>query len=194
LRTATELLVSQAMSIRERVNELLDRSSMKRIDPDLGSAVWIGPTVAWDDLDIEGSRVQSRVLEDYRRFLETVTVLLRGQPADVLREVNESDTAVREILEQSQLSWLNSVDEARERPSLRLTRYALCWNVYTIPAKAWTSTCQTQTRCCTTLTLSAGSSPTREASSWSWHRPSWSNSTSSKSTTGTQRSAIRPRG
>jgi hypothetical protein len=62
-------------------------------------------------LDVEGRRVQSRVLEEYRRFFETVSVLLRGQPPDALRDLEQADTAIRAILEQSQLSWLDSVDE-----------------------------------------------------------------------------------
>ncbi len=103
------------MSIREGVNDLLDRSSMKHMDRDWGSAFWMGPTGEWGKLDIDGRRVQSRVLEDYRHFFEMVTVLLRGQPPDALRDLDEADTAIRKILEQSQLSSLESVEEARER-------------------------------------------------------------------------------
>ncbi len=84
--TATEILIDHAASIRAGIHDLLDRSSMEQMDPDWGSAgYWLGPTGRWGELDIDGRRTQSRVLEDYRRFFETVTVLLRGQPADGLR-------------------------------------------------------------------------------------------------------------
>jgi hypothetical protein len=115
LRTATDILLAHASAIRGGVHELLDRSGMTQMDRDWGSAVWLGPTGEWAKLDIEGRRVQSRVLEEYRRFFETVRVLLRGQPPDALRELEEADAALREILEQSQLSWLGSVDDAHQR-------------------------------------------------------------------------------
>lgn len=74
-----------------------------------------GATSQWSDLDVEGRRVQSRVLEDYSRFFETIGVLLRAQPPDAHGELEEADTTVREILEQSSLSWIDTIEEARAK-------------------------------------------------------------------------------
>jgi hypothetical protein len=113
--TTTDILSQRAEALRQDVCELLDRSSMSQMERDWGSAVWMGPTGTWGELDVEGGRLQSRVLDEYGRFHDTLRVLLQGQPADALRQLEESNETVREILEQSQLSWLGSIDEARTR-------------------------------------------------------------------------------
>jgi hypothetical protein len=113
LKTAAQLLLEHADRIREGINDLLDRSSMTQTDRDWGSAVWLGPTGEWGKLEVEGHRVQSRVLEEYRRFFETITVLLRGLPPAALHKLEESDASIRIPLEQSELSWLKSIEHAR---------------------------------------------------------------------------------
>lgn len=115
MRTATEILQKHATAVRQGATELLDRSGMTQMSRDWGGAVWLGPTGEWAQLDTEAQRLQSRVLDDYCRFFETVSVLLQGQPPDALRTLEQTDHLIREIIEQSQLSWLTSVDEARER-------------------------------------------------------------------------------
>jgi hypothetical protein len=111
--TATELLLDQAARIREGIADLLERSSMTQMTRDWGSAVWLGPTGEWGKLDVEGHRIQSRVLEEYGRFFETLRVVLKGLPPDGLQQLEESDEAIRKVVEQSELTWLRSVDAAR---------------------------------------------------------------------------------
>jgi hypothetical protein len=113
LKTATELLIDHAARIREGIEDLLERSSMTQMDRDWGSAVWLGPTGEWGKLDVEGHRIQSRVLEEYGRFFDTVRVLVKGLPSDALRTLEESDEAIRKVVEQSELTWLGSVEAAR---------------------------------------------------------------------------------
>ncbi len=88
---------------------------MSQVNRDWGSAVWLGPTGEWGELDVDGRRTQSRVLDEYRHLYDTISVLLRGQPSDALRKLTDADSAVREVLEQSKLSWIESIDEARKR-------------------------------------------------------------------------------
>lgn len=115
MRTTTETLLDRITAIRNGIGELLDRSSMSQMERDWGSAVWIGPTGAWGDLDVDARRIQSRVLEEYGRFHDTMRVLLRGLPPDGLSELDSSNETIREIIEQSKLSWIDSIDEARTR-------------------------------------------------------------------------------
>lgn len=115
MRTATEILLERASALRDALTELLDRSGITQMERDWGSAVWLGPTGEWAELDVEAQRLQSRILEDHGKFFEILSVLLRGQPPDALRTLEQTDRSIREIIEQSQLSWLKSVDEARER-------------------------------------------------------------------------------
>jgi PIN domain len=115
VQTASELLIKRAARVKKGIGELLERSSLTDASRDWGSGVVFGATGQWSDLDVEGRRVQSRVLEDYRRFFETIGVLLRAQPPDALGELEEADTTVREILEQSTLSWIDTIEEARAK-------------------------------------------------------------------------------
>jgi hypothetical protein len=111
----TEILLERIASIRNGIADLLNRSSMSQMDRDWGRGVWLGPTGAWGELDIEARRVQSRILEEYGRFFETISVLLRGQPPEAQSDLATANLTIREVLEQSELSWIDSVDEARSR-------------------------------------------------------------------------------
>jgi len=113
LKTATELLLDHAARIREGIEDLLARSSMTQMDRDWGSGVWLGPTDKWGKLDVECHRIQSRILEEYGRFFDTVRIVLRGLPSDALRKLEESHEAIRKVIKQNEVTWLGSVDGAR---------------------------------------------------------------------------------
>jgi hypothetical protein len=115
LKTATEILTERAATIHEEVNEVLTFSSLTHMDPYRGGAIWLGATGSWGALDVHGRRAQSRALGDYSRFFHILDVLLRDQPPDARRELEEADGTLREILEQSELTWIKSVPDARQR-------------------------------------------------------------------------------
>ena len=66
---------------------------------------------AYRALEQEGRQIQSRLLDEYRRFREIISALLRGQPKDTLDELAEADETVSSIIEQSQ-TWCKSTQEA----------------------------------------------------------------------------------
>jgi len=133
MTTATKILVRHAAEIKEGVAELLERSALTHMGRHWGDAVWLGPTGRWSDLDLEGRRIQSRVLEDYSRFFETMTVLLREQPADARRALEEADKTIRKILEQSALSSIDTTDEARTKAIKAVdTQVALLERLYDV--------------------------------------------------------------
>jgi hypothetical protein len=84
--TATDLLRERAEGVRAGVNTLLDVSSLTHMDRDWGGAVWMGATGQWGKLDVDGRRLQSRVLEEYGSLFETISVLLREQPPDAIKK------------------------------------------------------------------------------------------------------------
>jgi hypothetical protein len=97
--TATDLLLRDAATLSAGVTELASVSTIEHFDPVGEHTVWIGPTGEWSDLDVDGRRLQSRVLEEYERFYETLHVLLRAQPADALADLKEADEEIREFLQ-----------------------------------------------------------------------------------------------
>jgi hypothetical protein len=70
--------------LRERLREfLLEHSgSLRDINKPSSSLVFVGPYYAWGDLDQEGRRLQSRLLDDYRRLAALVRALLKTLPAE----------------------------------------------------------------------------------------------------------------
>jgi hypothetical protein len=191
--TATELLLDQAARIREGIADLLERSSMTQMARDWGSAVWLGPTGEWGKLDVEGHRIQSRVLEEYGRFFETLRVVLKGLPPDGLQQLEESDEAIRKVVEQSELTWLRSVDAARTSALSALeTQCELLDRLHDAGGGAASSS-RTPTHFCTTSTSSGGPSPIATVSSSCLVRPSLSSWTNSRSTIETPTSARRRR-
>jgi len=97
---------------------------MSQMERDWGSAFWAGPTGTWGELDVDARRIQTRVLEEYGRLHDTMTVVLRGLSPDALSELESANETIREILEQSKLSWIDSVDEARTRANQALDTQA----------------------------------------------------------------------
>lgn len=124
MTTTTELLLERIARIRDGIDRLLDRSSIYDTSSEAAPVVVIGPTRRWADLDVEGRRIQSQVLEEYRRLFEILIVLLRGLPQVALKELERADAAIREVLEQGQSTWTRSAEAARVKAHRALDKTA----------------------------------------------------------------------
>jgi PIN domain len=111
--TATDLLLADAEALRAGIAELAARSTVTHFNPVTDSVVWFGPTGEWSELDLDRLRLQSRVLEDYQRFFETLQVLLRPQPANALADLAEADGEIRAFL-QRETTFRKTAQEAGE--------------------------------------------------------------------------------
>ena len=109
--TATDLLLADVEQLRAMIDDLIGRSEVTHFNPRSGGTLWLGPTGKWNELDVEGSRLQSRLLEEYARFHETLTVLLRAQPADALSELADADKEIRELIER-ETTFRRTAEEA----------------------------------------------------------------------------------
>jgi len=115
MQTTSELLRDRADRIRDEIGGLLDRSSVRIGRHDIGGAYIVGPVNDWVSLDTEGRRAQSKILADYDRYYATISVLLRGQPAEAAGELAAANVRIREIVDQSASTWIDTVDEARAK-------------------------------------------------------------------------------
>jgi hypothetical protein len=95
------------------IDALLDRSSIRHFNPDMGSVFYVGPTGNWGELDVEGRRLQSKILRDYERYFAILAVLLRGQPGDAAHDLDSADEAIHDAVEQSHSTWAKTVEEPR---------------------------------------------------------------------------------
>lgn len=66
----------------------------------------------WSQLDLEGQRLQSKLLEDYRRLFATVSVLLVHQPSDALVSLKQTDDTILSLIDQNGATYLATSQEA----------------------------------------------------------------------------------
>lgn len=101
MNTVLENVRIDATRIRQLLEELLARSSIKRWhDPDRDAFVYIGGHFAWEQLDGVGRQIQAKGLEEYRRFYSVLSTLLREQPEDTLAGLEEANTRILHVIQQ----------------------------------------------------------------------------------------------
>jgi hypothetical protein len=116
MTTMTALLAADAARIKDGINALMARSRIER-EREYEGIVVINPdgNRSWAELDIEGRRIQDRVMEDYRQYRDLVQVLTRSLPADGLSEFKQADDQVTKHVEQQRSTWCESVPEAKAK-------------------------------------------------------------------------------
>jgi len=113
MRTMTDNLGEMAGEIQNLLqNLLLNHSSVYMWNtPD--SSVKVLSLVgdyAYKQLEEEGRQIQAHVLEQYRRFYALLTVLLKDQPKDTLKELSEENTVMMCTIEQNH-TWCKNTQE-----------------------------------------------------------------------------------
>lgn len=113
MKTVTENLKGAAEEIEASLKKLLiDYSRIKRWNhPDSG-VIHFGGDYSWFPLKEEGLQIQSKVLEDYRRFFAIVRSLLREQPKKALNTLDESDKLLNQVIEQHDVTHMGNTEEA----------------------------------------------------------------------------------
>ena len=110
-----------ADSIRERVDALrgllreflLEHSGGLRDLNRRDSEIFIvGPSRAWADLDQDGRRLQSRLLEENRRLSALIRALLKHAPADSRKGLESAQKTLWELVDQSHLTWVKTTEQA----------------------------------------------------------------------------------
>jgi PIN domain len=114
MTTVLERVESEASLLSATLSTLLrTRSGLRDMNRRSGGGiVFIGPSFAWHQLDEQGNRARSRLFRDFGNFEAIVQGLVNDQPAAVKKQVKQSLTAIRSVIEQSQLSWFSSIEEA----------------------------------------------------------------------------------
>jgi hypothetical protein len=120
VKSVSDLLADRAQAIRDRLDELLAHAALN---------YWHSPNVigfngdhSWAKLEPEGRRAQSRALAEYETYIQLVRVLLRGQPQDALRVLEETEKTLEPIIQQSGLTWCKTVDQARAKAHAALDK------------------------------------------------------------------------
>lgn len=117
MQTVAAAIGERIEDLRELLREFLlaHSGSLRDIDEPDSGVVFVGPHYAWGDLDQEGRRLQSRLIEDYRRLAALVRALLTTLPAESAKELERAQTELEELIDQSHLTWVKTREEAFER-------------------------------------------------------------------------------
>lgn len=82
MQTVSDNLGSWAEDIAELLSQLLNASSIKKSE-------WMGED-SWDELDDRSRQIQSKTLEEYRRFSSVLEVLFKQQPENTIQTFQET--------------------------------------------------------------------------------------------------------
>lgn len=118
MTTITENLEIKVGELKLLLKDLLlDHSSIYKWNRPRGGVVFITiANYAYNDLDEKGRQLQSKLLEEYRRFHSLLQVLLKEQPDDTKRELKQLDRSIINTIEQNYTSY-KTTKEAYEKTS-----------------------------------------------------------------------------
>jgi hypothetical protein len=114
MKTVSDAIRERVEGLRELLREfLLEHSGGLRDLNRADSSVFIvGPSRAWADLDQDGRRLQSRLLEENRRLAALVRALLSNAPEDGSKELKQAQETLQGLIDQSHLTWVKTTAEA----------------------------------------------------------------------------------
>jgi PIN domain len=117
LKTVVDNLADAAVGLKSLLSELLLKHSevyeWNRRDPG-DQVVFFSPSgdYAFRDLQVEGRRLQAKLLETYRRFNTVIRCLLREQPSDTTKALSDSETILQRIIDQEEHTSCKTTSEA----------------------------------------------------------------------------------
>ena len=102
-------LKSWAEDISELLSQLLQASS-------ISASEWRGEDV-WSELDDPTRQIQSKVLEEYRRFTSELEFLFKEQPENTINIFQENKKVILNVIQQQcdQYTYFGNCDQALEK-------------------------------------------------------------------------------
>jgi PIN domain len=121
--TVTDNLLARGEEIRALLRELLlERSQLYLANPPGSILVSMSGNHAFRKLDQDGRRLQSRVLEEYRRLSLLLRALLQNAPETAAKTLRESEKTIEKRIEQNQWVWEKTAAEAYATVDAALTK------------------------------------------------------------------------
>jgi hypothetical protein len=115
MKSVSENLKEWAKEVHSLLTDLEQRSGIHDtgIVNDLARSgfAYIGADHAWDELDVAGKQIQSRVKEEYSRFYALLTALLHNQPNSTTRTLEETEKKILKAIEQDSTEYHGDVHE-----------------------------------------------------------------------------------
>lgn len=112
--TIAQSLAADAESIKEDIRVLLGQYSRLLPQRRYEGIVFIDPdgNHNWQELSVEGKRLQAKVLKRYKTYRDLVEALLQGLTDDTRSKFTEADELITKHVEQQKSTWCETADEA----------------------------------------------------------------------------------
>lgn len=113
--TIAESLATDAQRLKADVRVLLEQHS--RLSPPLHAEpiVILGPNHFWADLSVEARRLQTKILNDYKKYRDLIGVLIRGLTDESQRAFKEANDLILRHVEQDYATWCETKQEATDQ-------------------------------------------------------------------------------
>jgi hypothetical protein len=112
MKTVTELLTEMALGIVQAAKDLfLTHSRLKQDEPH-PTVIVLGGDHFWQPRSVEGSRIQSKLRDDYERFHALLGCLLRTRSSSVQRDLRQASLKTKNLIDQKGITYISSGAEA----------------------------------------------------------------------------------
>lgn len=112
MKTVSELVAERGTELLSLLEALLREHSSIYLWNRPGSGILnVTGNHAYRELDAQGRRLQSRLLEEYTEFADLVGVLLKAQPDKVRKSHEKHRKTVRGVVTQEGSTWHKTIDE-----------------------------------------------------------------------------------
>ncbi len=117
-KTFEENLADVANSIKIKMKEfLLEHSKLKYSNPSGGGIVVLNAygNHCWEKLPLDGQRLQSQIVQEYKKYTGILRVLTVSQTKDRVESFEDNDKIIRRNIEQIGSTWCKTTQEAFEK-------------------------------------------------------------------------------
>ena len=115
MKTVTELLTEMAEAIKRDASELLVKHSRLNQREPSPIVLELGGDHRWQSLSVAGSRIQSKLRDDYERLHDLLHCMLRLQAKAVHNDLRQSYAAILKLIDQQHGTFISSGGEAYQQ-------------------------------------------------------------------------------
>jgi hypothetical protein len=112
MATVVENLEKMKAELQQLLEELVvNHSSIYRWNDPSSGFLNVSGDCKWKELGPTGRQIQSKLLEQYRRFNSMLRALLREQPQDTLQTFAKTEGTILATIEQNECTWSTTTEK-----------------------------------------------------------------------------------
>jgi rRNA-processing protein FCF1 len=112
MQSMLEILEGEINNIKDTLKELLNHSSIKKMYLNVPGFSLPPGYHDWQPLNEESQQLQSKAKEVYNHYSEIINNLLRKQPKNNIKKIEQSEKDINSIIEQNKHTFLKNTQEA----------------------------------------------------------------------------------